>query len=150
MSGTETQRTGGCMCGAVRFQTTGEPARTIHCHCEDCRKHTGAPVVTLPVFRVEQVAFSGEERTVYPSSPTVGRAFCAKCGTSLTFETELAEYGQLCAVHISTFDDPESLRPTHHSFYAERIGWFDVADELPRHARLVAEGGPMQVGPSKD
>ena len=137
------------MCGAVRFTTTGEPARIIHCHCEDCRKHTGAPMATLPVFGSAQVAFNGDERTVYRSSDTVGRAFCAKCGASLTFETELPEYGQLCAIHISAFDDPESLPPTHHSFYAERIGWFDVADDLPRHARLVSEGHLMQHGPAK-
>lgn len=141
-------RTGGCMCGAVRFQTVGEPARVIHCHCLDCRKHTGAPMATLPVFKIEQVDFSGTERSMFRSSEDVGRAFCPKCGSSLTFETTLQEYGQLCAIHISAFDDPETLLPTHHSFYAERIGWFDVVDDLPRHARLVAEGHLMRHGPA--
>ena len=137
------------MCGAVRYQTSGEPARVIRCHCEDCRKHTGAPVATLPVFGTAQVAFSGQARRIYRSSPEVGRGFCPACGSSLTFETELVEYGQLCAIHISSFDDPESLPPTHHSFDAERISWFDVADELPRHARLVAEGHLLRHGPVK-
>lgn len=143
-----TERTGGCMCGAVRFRTDGEPARVIHCHCEDCRRHTGAPMATLPVFPARQVTFSGSDRAIYRSSATVGRAFCPKCGSSLTFETELQEYGVLCAIHISAFDDPESLPPTHHSFYAERLCWFDIADDLPRHARLVSEGQLMQHGPT--
>lgn len=143
------QRTGRCMCGAVRFQTTGAPARIIHCHCEDCRRHTGAAMATLPVFRVEQVDWSGTERSVYRSSRDVGRAFCPACGASLTFETELEEYGTLCAIHISAFDNPESLPPTHHSFHAERIPWFDVLDDLPRHARLVGEGLLMQHGPAR-
>lgn len=148
MTGAPLIRSGGCMCVAVRFETVGEPARTINCHCEDCRKHTGAPMATLPVFRAEQVTFSGKERSVYRSSETVGRAFCPECGASLTYETDIAEYGKLCAIHISAFDDPESLTPTHHSFYSERICWFDVVDDLPRHARMVAEGLLMQHGPS--
>ena len=155
MSDRDTPRTGGCMCGAVRFETAGEPARTIHCHCEDCRRHTGAPVVTLPVFRVEQVTFSGRERSIYRSSAEVGRAFCAECGSSLTFETHLDAYGRLCAIHVSAFDDPESLTPTHHSFDDDRISWFEVADDLPRHARLVVDGpavrhGPVRHGPVRD
>ena len=148
MTADNSQRTGGCMCGAVRFQTNGQPVRIIHCHCRDCRRHTGAPMATLPVFKVDQVEFSGADRTVYASSDGVGRAFCATCGTSLTFETTLPEYGTLCAVHISAFDDPEGLVPTHHSFYSERISWFDVADDLPRHARLVSEGLLLQNGPA--
>lgn len=136
------------MCGAVRFQTSGEPARIIHCHCLDCRKHTGAPMATLPVFKVEQVAFSGTDRSIYRSSDDVGRGFCGKCGSTLTFETMLQEYGQLCAIHVSAFDNPEGLIPTHHSFYSERICWFDVVDDLPRHARLVGEGQVMQHGPT--
>ena len=38
--------TGGCLCGAVRYQATGVPLVTGHCHCADCRRHNGAPVVT--------------------------------------------------------------------------------------------------------
>ncbi len=136
------------MCGAVRYEATGEPARIINCHCTDCRKHTGAPMATLPVYPAGQVTFSGQERTIYASSEETGRAFCPKCGTSLTFEANLRGYGPLVAVHISTFDDPDALAPTHHSFYASRIAWFDVVDDLPRHAGLVADGELMRRGPA--
>ena len=46
---------GGCLCGAVRFQAMGEPVVTGHCHCADCRRHNGAPVVTLVIFEADKV-----------------------------------------------------------------------------------------------
>ena len=138
---------GGCMCGAVRYEATGPPIRVIHCHCQSCRKHTGAPAATLAVYGARQITFIGGERKAYESSRGVERTFCVECGTSLTWETELRGYGPVCAVHISTFDDPEALSPTHHSFYSERIRWFDVHDNLPRYEGFVVDGVLVRHGP---
>jgi hypothetical protein len=142
--------TGGCMCGAVRYETTGDSVGVIHCHCQSCRKHNGAPVVTLAVFKVDQVKFSGDERKIYESSPSVGRAFCAMCGTPLTWEAIFGDLGPLCSFHISTFDNPDALMPTAHSFYSERISWFDIADNLPRHEGFVADSPPLHHGPAME
>ncbi len=67
--------TGGCMCGAVRYEAIGEPLDVGYCHCHSCRRHTGAPVVTFVMFEADQVRFTGRERSIYNSSPGVGRAF---------------------------------------------------------------------------
>ena len=139
---------GGCMCGAVRYEKTGPPSRVLHCHCESCRKHTGAPAATLAVFRADQVRFSGSARTIYASAPNVGRAFCCKCGSWMSWETVLGDEGKLCAIHISSFDTPDALTPTGHSFYLERISWFDIADNLPRHEGFVANSQPLCHGPA--
>lgn len=147
MSDMKNKLAGGCMCGAVLYEITGAPSRVLHCHCQSCRHHTGAPMATLAVFQAGQVKFSGEDRKPYASAPGVERAFCASCGTSLTWETVLGDEGAICAVHISTFDDPEALPATGHSFYPERISWFDVADELPRHESFVSGSTPLQFGP---
>ena len=136
------------MCGAVRYETTGEPSRVLHCHCQSCRRHTGAPAATLAVFKENQIEFSGEERKIYQSAPNVGRAFCGECGTSLSWETVFGDEGALCALHISTFDNPEALVPTGHSFYADRISWFDIADDLPRYEGFVVGGKLLRHGPA--
>ncbi len=142
--------TGGCMCGAVRYEASGEPIGVIHCHCQSCRKHNGAPVVTLAVFKADQVTFSGDERKIYASSPGVGRAFCANCGTSLTWETVLGDEGPICAIHISTFDNPDALTPTAHSFYPERISWFVLDVFVPSYEGFVAGGSLLRYGPAKE
>lgn len=139
---------GGCMCGAIRFKSEGAPLAVAHCHCEDCRSHTGAPVVTYVVFKSTEVHFLEGERKIYESSPGIGRAFCGDCGTPLSwegfsnvFEADIVEF------YISLFDEPETFIPDRHWFHRERIGWFDVADNLPRHRRLGLEEAPYRRGP---
>ncbi len=106
-------------------------------------------MATLAVFNASQVRFSGQDRKIHSLTPGVGRAFCATCGSSLTWETEFREEGELCAIHISAFDDPEALKPDAHSFYPEKISWFDVDDQLPRHEGFVANSEPLCFGPAK-
>jgi hypothetical protein len=143
----ELRMTGGCMCGAVRYETTGEPFLINHCHCRSCRKHNGAAVVTLVGFAADQVRFSGDERKIYQSSPGVGRAFCRNCGTPLTWEGPGNDSKPIFEMHISTFDDPNGLQPTAHAFDSERISWFDVADNLPRFKGFIDDRPPLRRGP---
>ena len=118
---------GGCMCGKVRYEAIGEPLYIGYCHCHSCRHHTGAPVVAVVVFEEDKVRFTQEDRSIYNSSPGVGRGFCGQCGTTLTWEGS----GNI-SLHISTLDDPDNHVPAQHWFYEERIAWFDVANDLPR------------------
>lgn len=138
---------GGCMCGEVRYDTTGDSFSIAHCHCHSCRKHNGAPVVTLAGFRVDQVNFTGVERTIYESSSGVGRAFCGKCGTPLTWEGDYGDLGSIVEFHIGTFDNPDALIPTAHLFYPERIQWFEVDDKLPRYEGFIEESSIICFGP---
>lgn len=129
--------TGSCMCGAVRYEASGKPLDVAYCHCESCRKHTGAPVVAWVAFDAEKVRFLAE-RGKYQSSPGVVRGFCPACGTPLTWEGESRRYAgrKITELHISTLDTPELLVPDRHWFDGERLAWFAVADNLPRYAEL--------------
>ena len=132
-----TPLTGGCLCGAIRFETLSNPSGVYHCHCNSCRQHTGAPMSTMAVYTTDQVAFSGKERKIYESANGVKRGFCGECGTSITWETNHPRFGPICSLHASTFDEPDLLIPEAHSFYGERLGWLDISDELPRYEGLV-------------
>lgn len=146
----ENTMTGGCMCGSVRYETSGEPFSVAHCHCHSCRKHTGAPVVTLAGYTKQQVSFVGDERQFYESSPGALRAYCEKCGTPLTWEGDGGDLGPIVELHLSTFDDPEALVPTAHAFYPERISWFDIADDLPRYDGFAELSTLLCKGPMSD
>lgn len=145
---TKKNLSGGCMCGAVRYEVSGEPFAVTHCHCLSCRKHNGGPVVTLAGFTKDQVEFSGHKRGVYESSPGVGRAFCSQCGTPLTWEGDGGEeFGDLIEIHLCTFDEPEALVPNGHAFYPERLSWFDIADDLPRFEGFADLSPLLRHGP---
>ncbi|MEM7121943.1 MAG: GFA family protein [Pseudomonadota bacterium] len=113
--------TGGCICGAVRYETTGKTFGVQHCHCHSCRIDNGGPVVTLAGYNADQVTFSGDAHKIYASSPGVGRAFCGTCDTPLTWEGDGGELGPIVEFYISTFDNPDVLLPTGHSFDPERF-----------------------------
>jgi hypothetical protein len=44
--------TGGCMCGAVRYESSAEPLLMVKCHCRDCQRTTGGPYVPAVVFPI--------------------------------------------------------------------------------------------------
>ena len=138
---------GGCMCGAVRYETKGAPMSVVHCHCESCRRHTGAPVVTLAGYKADQVRFTKGERSIYQSSPSVARAFCGDCGTPLTWEADW-EGDAMIELHISTFDNPSDLPPEMHIHHGERLAWFDTADTLPRYEVWDSDAEPYLHAPS--
>ena len=144
---------GGCMCGAVRYQASGEPITVAYCHCESCRRHTGAPVVAFVAYESDRVQYTKGQRKIFESSPGVGRAFCGDCGTPLTWEGESRRVAgkSLTEFHISTLDDPHSFVPTLHWFDSERISWLDTTDELPRYRELDGPGiEPERSGPKAD
>jgi hypothetical protein len=143
----ETMRSGGCMCGAVRYEASGEPFSVAHCHCHSCRKHTGAPVVTLAGYLKDQVSFSGAERCFYESSPGALRAYCGECGSPLTWEGDGGDLGPIIELHLSTFDEPEQVVPTAHAFYPERLPWFDIVDDLPRYEGFADLSTMLGKGP---
>lgn len=123
--------TGGCMCGAVRYEASGAPHGTGYCHCRSCRHHTGAPVTAFVDFTPEQVKWVSGSRERYESSPGTFRAFCRDCGTTLTWEGHHSGRDWI-EVHIGTLDNPEQYPPDNHTHYAERIYWLTLADDLSK------------------
>jgi hypothetical protein len=113
-------RTGGCHCGAVRFEAQGEPKFVSNCHCKDCRRATGAPFSTWVGFDSEQVSWRGE-RAIYESSPTVKRGYCAACGTPLSYSGK--KWAAETHLLIGTFDDARALTPTGDTFTKEKLPW---------------------------
>lgn len=139
--------TGGCHCGAIRYEAFGKPVYVLYCHCESCRKTTGAPVVMFVMFMKDQVRFTKGERRIYESSPGVHRTFCSNCGTPLTWE---GVWGgkTIIEVYVSTLDHPDVFAPDRHVFHGERISWFDVADRLPRYSGSSTDAEPDSFGPA--
>ena len=112
--------TGRCLCGDVTFAVHGAPKWVSYCHCESCRRQTGAPVAAYAGFRSEQVEWTGKRPSVYESSPGVKRGHCARCGSPVSFEGE--RWAGETHLHLGLFDKPD-LVPTGEAFREERLPW---------------------------
>ena len=75
--------TGGCMCGAIRYEATEPPQQGGYCHCRMCQKWTGNLFMSYAMFRSASFQFTQGEPKFYQSSALVERGFCANCGTQL-------------------------------------------------------------------
>lgn len=126
---------GGCHCGAVRYEVSGEPMTHALCHCRDCRRHAGAPMVGWTMFPAGAVRTVRGAPKVYSSSEHGRRHFCPDCGTGLFYINDEMLPG-IIDVQSATLDDPEAIPARVHIQVAERIGWMERAHELPAFERF--------------
>lgn len=126
--------TGGCLCGAVRYEVTGPFLRAGHCHCSRCRKHSGAAVLTQGRVRCEDFRLlSGKEaiRVFRPPNGAV-KAFCLHCGSSLFGGTW--PDGKEVSIRLGSVDGDPGIRPQYHTFVASKAPWDEITDGLPQHS----------------
>lgn len=126
--------TGGCHCGAIRYRVQGSAQHSALCHCEDCRRCAGAPVVGWTAFAEQDVIVTQGEPQVYRSSGLGRRSFCALCGTGLFYSNADMLPG-IIDVQTVTLDDPTLFPPQANIQIAERIAWMARAHELPAFHR---------------
>jgi len=125
---------GGCHCGAIRYWVRGEAVHSALCHCIDCRRHAGAPMVCWTLFGNDDFAVTRGVAKIYDSSEHGRRHFCADCGTGL-FYTNAIIFPDLTDVQSATLDDPNALPAKAQIQTAERIGWMNDIDSLPQFER---------------
>jgi hypothetical protein len=130
--------TGGCFCGNIRYEGEGVPFHPTVCHCADCRRATGAPMVAWFSLPRASFRFTAGTPAVFASSDRGRRSFCPRCGTSLTFaSTELPEELDIATASL---DDPEQVPPADHTHARHRLSWVRLADGLPQYAVIRAPG----------
>ena len=100
---------GGCQCGNVRFEVTGEPHFSCVCHCPSCRKATGAPLIGWAMFDLDSLNCERNKVRVFESSKGVRRSFCPMCGTTLFYEADIIP--GLVDITTESFDSPDQILP---------------------------------------
>ena len=123
---TETIRTGGCQCGAVRFRIHGPLGRPSICHCRMCQKQFGSFFGALVTVPKDGVEWTHEEPSYFQSSVNIDRGFCARCGTPLTFT---APDG--VGLAIGAFDNPADIVPLIQWGIEAKLPYVDTIPQLP-------------------
>ena len=115
---------GGCLCGAVRYETRAEPAWTVICYCRDCQRASGSGYVPVIGVRRADLGITGETRSFEVSSASGGpatRHFCPRCG-SLIFGG-IVGVDTSHTIYAGSLDDPTVFRPTIAIFNRDRPVW---------------------------
>ena len=126
-------KTGSCLCGAVKFAVTGPLRAVIACHCHQCRKQTGNYMSATGVK--DQYLELTETRGLkwYRSSDKARRGFCSECGSGLWSRDR--ETGDIRGVRMGTFDSDPGVRPSRRHYVDFAAPWEPIPDDgLPRYA----------------
>ena len=111
--------TGTCYCGAVAIEVTGSPLQMGYCHCNNCRRYSGAPVAAFTLWKEEGVAVTRGKEFLgrYKSSEMSDRRFCTNCGGHI-----MVEHPTLRLVDVRAGVLPAvPFKPTIHLNYEETV-----------------------------
>src|SRR5512145_235971 len=110
----ETTLRGGCLCGAVRYECTGDTQSASYCHCDDCKKATGGPyTVGVLVEAAKLHILSGQVKgytTIADSGRKITRQFCPNCGSPLFTRAE--NCSDLVFLKAGCLDEPGLIKPS--------------------------------------
>lgn len=131
-------RTGGCLCGQVRYTVPREPLATVVCHCRNCQKQAASAFSLVTVFSRESLHLEGALK-IYEDQGTSGqqvsRYFCPVCGSPVLTDNNRAREQGIIFVKAGTFDDVEDLKPTTHYWIKRAHPWL----QLPADVELLEQ-----------
>jgi hypothetical protein len=128
-------KTGGCLCGAIRYETSGAPLFSLLCHCRDCQRQSGSGHIAA--LRVPAAGFRiikgtpALYETVADSGNTVTRAFCGTCGSGLY--VQVSTRPDLIGLRAPSLDDPSGFRPEADIFVQSAQPWDTLHPDLPHY-----------------
>jgi len=124
------QHRGHCRCGSIAMVASVTPDFSVYCHCDDCRRATGAPVLASVGFPKNQVAWDSCNTLSRHTQGTATRLFCNRCGSPVAQEHE--SKADMIFINTGFMDDPEAFPPTAHTFANEQLNWLSLHDDLHR------------------
>jgi hypothetical protein len=136
--------TGGCACGAIRYECNAEPIMMLKCHCRDCQHATGggfAPAMVLPAkaFRLTKGELS------YNFTPSLAggkhkRGFCAQCGSRISGAENQEGTSGMVGVLAGSLDDPSWFHPQMDIFTSEAQPWDQMDPAIPKYEQYPPSG----------
>ena len=126
-----TTKTGGCLCGAVRYTLSGDLMATAVCHCRNCQKQAGSALSVVAVVARDALVVEGKLSVFEDkgtSGQTVYRKFCGKCGSPVLTDTPAALASDIIFIKAGSFDDVSDLKPSTHYWTKSAQPWFTFPD----------------------
>lgn len=130
-SSRQSTHSGGCLCGAVRYEVAGRLRPVVLCHCTQCRRNTGHFMAATAARHRDFHLMREEELRWYESSDSARRAFCGRCGSTLFWQGNGRDYISIAA---GTLDGATGLESACHIHVADKGDYYSIDDGLPQNA----------------
>jgi len=122
-------RTGRCLCGAVRYELSGDPIAVVVCHCDHCQRQSGGPFSLNMIATESQLSVEGTLQNYVETGENddgtyVNRKFCGSCGSPIV--SELLHADGVIAVKVGTLDDRSEAAPTVEVWCVDKQPWVDL------------------------
>ena len=128
------KKTGGCLCGSVRYEINGRPKLAVSCYCRDCQYVSGGAPAHALIIRAEDVTITkGRAKEYWTTSAKgnrVARMFCQTCGTPLLAKNE--KHPEFLAIKVGSLDDPSQFRARANIWVKSSQSWHRVGGTIPR------------------
>ena len=125
---------GSCLCGTIRYQTTGSPDRFYHCHCQRCRKATGTGHASNLLFKPDSFDWTaGEDQLTkykFPDAKRFGTCFCKNCGSNMP---RVAPDQSFVVLPAGSLDTSPTIKPMARIFWDSRADW-SCEDTVTQHS----------------
>ncbi len=123
---------GGCLCGSVRYEISGESSAFFHCHCQRCRKASGTGHASNLLVKPERAQWiAGEDLLgsyALPGAKRFRTVFCRNCGSPLP---RVAPDLSLAVIPAGSLDSAPDIDPSDRIFWSSRTNWSCGDGELP-------------------
>ena len=126
---------GGCACGAIRYEATAEPMMMLHCHCRDCQQSSGGPFSSFVVVPKEAFKLLQGSLLRFHASPSERggqnqRGFCADCGSPILAKPDANPH--IVAIRTASLDDPSWFNPQIDVWTSDAQPWDQMNPALPK------------------
>ena len=125
-------RSGGCSCGAVRYETEGDPVRVMTCHCKQCQRRTGSAFGIGCYFPKQKVNILQGDLKTFERSSDAGRwfksQFCTECGSTVLWHLEIQP--DAVAIAGGSFDDIDWIEPQLHFWSVKAHNWIQIPKDV--------------------
>ena len=125
-------KTGGCLCGAVRYSVNGPLRPATACHCSQCRRMTGSFWMSTACADTDLELTETRGLAWYHSSSLAKRGFCRECGSSLFWKADALDR---TAITPGTLDGDSEIKIVRHIFCADKGDYYGIGDGLPEYGQ---------------
>ena len=134
MSKITTPFSGGCACGAIRYEATAEPVMMLNCHCRDCQRSSGGPFSSFVVVPAESFKLVKGTLRFHGSPSEMGgltrRGFCAECGSPIQGQPDAAPH--IVAIRTASLDDPSWFSSQAEVWTSDAHPWDAMNPATPK------------------